>query len=375
MKITYIENVRFPSERAHAIQIMHTCQELASLGHEVTLVTPDRRGRSRDQDVLPSGVKRLFEHKVLPTIDALSVPYIPRNLAYHIQRLSFIIACRNWKRHEKSERWYTRDPYVLKELYTNGDIWMLELHDAPKTTPWKNVRGLVKNFVVISNALRSWLMKEGVSSERVCVASDGWDPASFVISKERNKARAALGWKDDETIFIYAGGLFPWKGVDRMVEWWSKKPLPHARFVIVGGAEEDRARISNLVSSSTVQMHKPVPPLEVATFLQAADVGVLPTSPSYEVGKLYTSPLKLFEYLSAGLPILASDVPSSREVLDESTAKFFADENSFYEARQKILVDTAWKNAARDAAKKKSLLYTWAARAKKISEALAEVHG
>ena len=42
MKITYLANIRLPTEKAHGIQITKMCESFASLGHEVTLVVPDR---------------------------------------------------------------------------------------------------------------------------------------------------------------------------------------------------------------------------------------------------------------------------------------------------------------------------------------------
>lgn len=370
MKITYIENVRFPSERAHAIQILHTCQELGKLGHEVLLVTPNRRGTSQYHDMVPNGTKITFHHHLLSCVDALAIAYIPKQFAYYLQRWSFIVTCRAWKRTQHSEIWYTRDSYLLGKLFTPGERWVLELHNIPNEGLWKKIRVLVKKFVVISRPLQDWLIQRGVSVEDVCIAPDGWDPASHPSHQDRNEARTSLGWGRDGVVFIYAGGLFPWKGVDRVVQWWNQHPLAGAKLIILGGTDADRARISSLTSSSSIQILRPVPPIDVSRFLQAADVGILPTSPEHEIGRLYTSPLKLFEYLSMGLPILASDVPSSREILDESVAKFFSDQASFYAARQKIMSDAAWKKEAQEQAKKRSLFYTWSARAKKIDAVL-----
>ena len=57
-----------------------------------------------------------------------------------------------------------------------------------------------------------------------------------------------------------------------------------------------------------------VPPAEVAAQLRAADVLVLP-NPASAISSAFTSPLKLFEYMAAGRPIVATDLPSMREVL------------------------------------------------------------
>jgi glycosyltransferase involved in cell wall biosynthesis len=58
-----------------------------------------------------------------------------------------------------------------------------------------------------------------------------------------------------------------------------------------------------------------VPPTQVPTYLAAADVLVLPNTAKAAISRLYTSPLKLFEYMAAQRPIVASDLPSLRDIL------------------------------------------------------------
>ena len=59
-------------------------------------------------------------------------------------------------------------------------------------------------------------------------------------------------------------------------------------------------------------------------YLAAADVLVLPNSGKFKISRSHTSPLKLFEYMASNRPIIASDLPSLREILDETTATFFS---------------------------------------------------
>jgi glycosyltransferase involved in cell wall biosynthesis len=78
---------------------------------------------------------------------------------------------------------------------------------------------------------------------------------------------------------------------------------------------------------------------------------------------LYTSPLKLFEYLAAGLPVFASDVPTSREVLNESVAKFFLPtKDDFHRALREIMQDAAWMRSAAETAPEFVKRYTWQTR-------------
>lgn len=367
MKITYIENIRFPSERAHALQIFHTCQELGRLGHEVCLVTPERKQRRTLSQVLglSSDPNLSFAHVVLPSVDWLFARFFPRRLAYYLQRFTFFQTCKRWKEGRTSEIWYTRDPFVVAHLGLSSERWVLELHTVPSRYMWDRVSTRVREFVVISRALEEWLRAQGVESSRICLAADGYDPDVFKTPSSRHALREKYGWAQDEVVFVYTGGLFPWKGVDRLVEWWPLSSKGRSRLVIVGGEVSDRARIQARVKTSGIEFVPPVSSRAVAEYLMAADIGVLPTSPDYEIGRLYTSPLKLFEYLGAGLPILASDVPSSREVLDESRAVFFNDQASLRAAVVQALSDV-WRRSASASAISLAASCTWKSRAERI---------
>src|SRR5262249_964159 len=116
----------------------------------------------------------------------------------------------------------------------------------------------------------------------------------------------------------YAGHLYPWKGVDLIIE--TGTTLQDTRALILGGHEQepDLQRIKDfaveLDCASRVTFTGRVLPPDVAARLREADVLVLP-NPASAVSSAFTSPLKLFEYMASGRPIVASDLPSIREVL------------------------------------------------------------
>jgi len=116
----------------------------------------------------------------------------------------------------------------------------------------------------------------------------------------------------------YAVHLYPWKGVDLIIE--AVTALQDTRALIIGGhpQEPDLQRVRDFAAqldcATRVTFTGLVPPPQVAERLREADVLVLP-NPASAVSDAFTSPLKLFEYMASGRPIVASDLPSIREVL------------------------------------------------------------
>ena len=111
----------------------------------------------------------------------------------------------------------------------------------------------------------------------------------------------------------------------------------------------------------------PVPLLQ-----QAADVLVVPNSAKFDISRLYTSPLKLFTSMTSGVPIVASDLPSLREIVDERTAIFFSPDSSdslrsaiLKIKNDKELAQTIAKNATIEVQK-----YSWINRAQKILDTI-----
>jgi glycosyltransferase involved in cell wall biosynthesis len=177
----------------------------------------------------------------------------------------------------------------------------------------------------------------------------------------------------------YAGHLYPWKGVDLVIE--AVAGLQDIRALIVGGHEQepDLARVRALAEerfcSQRVTFTGMVPPPDVAARLRQADVLVLPNPPS-TLSREFTSPLKLFEYMASGRPIVASDLPSLREVLtDGRNALLFApaDPQALTAAIRRIMDDRALGSRLAEQARRDVAGYTWATRAARLEALFDEV--
>jgi glycosyltransferase involved in cell wall biosynthesis len=153
--------------------------------------------------------------------------------------------------------------------------------------------------------------------------------------------------------------------------------------VIVGGhpAEHDRGRLETLSATlgigDRVQFTGFVHRRDVAPILERADVLVMPHTAT-PVSERYASPLKLFEYMATGKPIVASDLAAVREVLsdgDNACLVRAGDPESLASGIANVLEhpDLAERIARRafDAAVK----FTWARRAERLDALLDSVAG
>ena len=191
-------------------------------------------------------------------------------------------------------------------------------------------------------------------------------------------ARSADRTRCKESV-VYAGHLYAWKGVDVLLD--ALGQLAGVRGVIVGGYEKEpdlarlRERAARLGISDRVTFTGLVPPSAVAAYLRAARVLVLP-NPASAISTRFTSPLKLFEYMAAGRPIVASDLPSIREVLrHEENALLVEPGNPTALAAgvRRLLEDPALADRLAQAATTGVQDYSWDRRAERLEALLQQV--
>jgi glycosyltransferase involved in cell wall biosynthesis len=152
---------------------------------------------------------------------------------------------------------------------------------------------------------------------------------------------------------------------------------PDVQGLIVGGhpGEADLARVQALVTSlgldSRVTITGLVAQKDVRAHLARAAVLVLPNTAS-AISARYTSPLKLFEYLTLGRAIVASDFPAIREVLEEGTAVLVppGDADKLASALKLLNHDPEWRRSLGIAAASLAPSFTWDMRAERLEKAL-----
>ena len=130
-----------------------------------------------------------------------------------------------------------------------------------------------------------------------------------------------------EARLLFTGSLLRWKGLETVLTAAHTLGIPFDIVGDAGGREyyEDYCRRRG---HSNVAFHGHVAPEELSKFYLPGTICVLPLSRA-NIAMKYTSPLKLFEYLASGRPVVAGDVPSVREIVrDRDHALLLEPENT-----------------------------------------------
>jgi glycosyltransferase involved in cell wall biosynthesis len=368
MKILYLAAIRLPTEKAHGLQIMKTCEALADAGAEVELVVPHRKNHLSDDPFAYYEVRRSFKITQIESIDLVE----QGSFGFASSLISFAESAHFLESFWEADIVYGRDALVLAQYLFLGRTLVYEAHTKP-TFISKVVARRAARVVVISEGLRTAYEKTGIKKEKIILAPDGIDLAAFSNSESKNAARTRLGLPNNAKIAMYIGKIDTGKGAYVLCE-AGQKLRDNEVVALIGGEEK---QIEDLKKKyPTVHFLGPRPYRELANNQAAADVLVIPNSKKELDSSTYTSPLKLFSSMASGIPIVAADVPALREVLTDATAYFFIpdDPESLAHAianafeQQAIANEKAAK--ARDMAEK----FTWKARAKKILQGLEQLH-
>lgn len=360
MKIIYVANVRMPTEKAHGVQIAKTCEALTVLGHDVELVVPDRKTDILDDLFSYYALTARFSLKRLPVWDTVRYGTI----GFLFESFLFARAVRRYIRDISFDLLLSRDEHVLAHVPAPY-IW--ESHTGAWNGAAQKVARRAKCVVVISEGLKNFYRSQGVAMDKFVVAHDGVDLEQFARQESKEKARKRLKLPKDSKIAMYIGRLDGWKGINTLLE--ASKFLPRGWVLaIIGGETAQIARFS--LQYPHVQFLGFHPYRELPDNMAAADVLVLPNTGRDEVSAKFTSPLKLFAYMTSGVPIVASDLPSIREVVDEHSAFLVQPDDPAALAKG---IESALKEGDVRAfhARSRVAAYSWKKRAERIVAACA----
>lgn len=202
---------------------------------------------------------------------------------------------------------------VIYDMHEDVPRQILDKQWIPK--PFRKI--ISTSFALLQSFSLKFLdgvvLAESLYAERLPKSKKYWTIRNYPISNELGKAE--VDWSNKRRAVCYIGGLTEIRGVREMVEAIS---LTDIELLLGGKIESDslRQRLESMPGWRNVKYLGQLDRAGVASALENSMAGLVVLHPVQNY--MVSEPTKMFEYMSAGIPVIASDFPVWRRVLDEN---------------------------------------------------------
>jgi len=383
MRLAYVDPEAYPSAAPAALQTWHTCVGLAGQTEAVWLV--GGRGHAQAPAAFYGGTHPgNLTLRLLPRCRVRAGDVrLTWSLPFHVLLLLALrclmrqgeiaaVLTRNLKLAHfllRVHAWRPLPPIVFESHQLYGDVCreravacgqdksaQADRLDRLEATVYRQAAGLL----ALTQQMGAVLPRRFTIRGPLGMVPDGVD------------ARQALPRvpRSPDGPITYLGSFHTWKGVATPVQ--ALAHAPALRLRLIGGAAGPRTQLAGLAQAlhvaDRVEFTGPVAPPTRWQYLAAASVCALPLARSV-FGQTCSSPLKLFEYMAAARPIVASDLPVIREVLQDGRNALLVppgDPPAWAAALQRLRADPALATRLGQQANEDVRPYTWEARGQRI---------
>jgi glycosyltransferase involved in cell wall biosynthesis len=320
------------NDYTHDTRVEKEAQTLVGAGYRVTVVAEAGAGletREVRDGVHVRRVRRPFDGIPMVRFVGQRIAFVRALLAarpdvlhaHDTEVLETVAAAAAW----------LRVPFV----YDAHDLWLGRMRRQPSAIYWwlyQRYYGLVERLllpraaaaITVSDPIARHLERT-YGLKRVDVVANFPDTHAMPVRRDLRSLPNAEGIPRDAPIVVYLGHVMSGRGVEHLIA--AMAEVPHAHLVLLGGAEQ-RDLVAEHANAAGVgwRVHAlpRVPIADVLDYAASAQVGVSPIE-DVCLNYRYSLPNKLFQYMAAGLPVVASDFDQVREVVEGSAAGLTVD--------------------------------------------------
>ncbi len=344
-KLIYLTYQTFPSETANTIQTIDNVKYFSRKNYNVEVIFPLRSKTSSDD------INILKEYYSFT--DEIVFKGIKHNLPFGKFKLGekylFILSHYLWSRKvckkvklekNKNSQFFTRSDWIFYFLSKKNLNIIFECHQLSKTRKWVLKKSISKSKSKVIFLNNNLLLDSGINqkeyAKKIKVIQNGVDKGLF--SEVENKEKHQI---------VFTGNLKRFnenRGLDFVINSFLSENMPkELSLKIIGGPSVEAKKLKDYVSKlgldNKIEIQNRLSrPLTVST-IEKAGIGLLVNSSKNLHSVKYSSPLKYFEYLFAGLNIVAIDFPSHQNLPLANNISFFTENNqdSFINAIKKSL--------------------------------------
>jgi glycosyltransferase involved in cell wall biosynthesis len=311
-----------PQPAAHLIQTVQCANAAANLGYPTQLAYVDRGSTAwqpwRWVNPQPQPVNEAFARffNIQNQLDLLplAMPWPIDRIQHRLTNASTVACKYYWPWHLAActALVHTRDWNFAKAALKQGVPVIFECHHHTERPfePEMATHPLLQAVVTVIDTVRESIIRNGVPEKKVVTVPNGFN-SQFLT----RHPTAAQQWRDRllqdsfTHLVVYAGALHEFKGVDVLLD--IAPQFPQVKFALAGGPAEQQRHYGDRIAAlglTNVELLGFLEQQDLAHILQAADVLAHPhrSGPA----ATFTSPLKLFDYLASGTPIVATRIPS-----------------------------------------------------------------
>lgn len=367
MNLVYVTRSKIPSRHANAVQVTHMICALAPL---VTRLDAHLPGSLSRRLRLWTGTLFSAYGKKVP--DNVHVHFHSDGSEHAFEKSVLAVL-------PKTDLIFTRSPWLAWQLAEQNAPMIFESHVVSRDAEQMNWPAFIRAInaskdaavVAISERIAQEYIAGGLHPQRTFVAPDGVDVDAFARSEAGGLGRLFGPAVYERPVMVYTGSLSPEKGAEFLAQ--AAVRLPRLNVAIIGGTAKESAKLQKNAPPNLFT-HPAVPHRDVPAILHDAAILVMPYMPEGTLTP-YMSPLKLFEYLATGRPVISADLPVLRPFLQNGVNCFLfapgAVDDLCAQTTRILDMKPTERNAMRDRQQANAARQTWEHRA----QAILDWHG